>query len=138
TFANTSPYNPAVAGDKCIGTAVKAADGYDSLSTNYAKTGQSYAFALDRSVIFRIDKTNAKTPRLMAWYAAAPGQIPSFYPEAQPSWQTLTENIEDLQIASVLANGVVCGTLGYSTDDATPGIGPCQPVNVRAIRFTLV
>ena len=133
TFDTTSQYNPppgpAAAQDPCMNT----------LGVNFKTSGTSYVFALDRSVIFRIDKTNAKTPRLKAWYSPppGPGSIPNFYPEATPNWQTLTENIEDLQIAEVLTNGIVCGTLGYSTDDAS-ATGPCQPQSVRAVRFTLV
>ena len=134
TFDTTSPYNPppgtGAGQDGCMNT----------LGVNFKTTSTSYIFALDRSVIFRVDRADPKTPRLKAWYSPAPGpgSIPNFYPEAVANWQTLTENIEDLQLAMVMTNGTICGSFGFSTDDGTAGTGPCQPQNVRAVRFTMV
>ncbi len=73
---------------------------------------------------FRVDKTNPATPRLTA----------SFTPIGQPAqFQTIAENIEDLQVALVMNDGRVCGQAGYSVDD--PAL--CDPTKARAVRFTL-
>jgi prepilin-type N-terminal cleavage/methylation domain-containing protein len=76
------------------------------------------------STVFRVDQSDVKTPRLMV----------SFAPLGQPAvWQPIAENIEDLQIALVMADGSVCGRSGNSVDD--PAL--CNPRSARAVRFTL-
>lgn len=84
------------------------------------------AHVTQRMVAFRVDtSTTPATPRLMISYSP---------PAAAPVWQVVAENIEDLQIALLLANGTVCGQAGNSVDD--PAL--CDPSQVRALRFTLV
>ena len=129
-----SQYNPVPANDACL----------LSLHTNMnvLKLGYSYAFGVDRSVIFRItpgDPPNAvprNPPRLRAWYSSSVnGNIPAFYPEAVQTWQTLTENVSDLQLALLLGNGTLCGDSGNSIDDST---GACPSQNIRGVRMTVV
>jgi hypothetical protein len=84
--------------------------------------------ATTSSVVFRVDNTtSASTPRLMVTFDP-PGT------GANPTWQPLADNIEDLQIAFVLNDGTVCGRNGNSVDD--PAL--CDPSKVRSIRYTLV
>ena len=82
-------------------------------------------YRIDRFTTYRIDTSDQKTPRLRASYTR---------PGAAPAWQTLTENIEDMQIALILADGTVCGRNGNSVDAPAA----CNPQNARAVRFTLV
>lgn len=80
----------------------------------------------NRMTVFRVDNTTAPTtPRLMA-SLSPPGE--------PPVWQVVAENIEDLQVALVLNNGVVCGAAGNSIDDPTL----CDPRMASAVRYTLV
>jgi hypothetical protein len=81
------------------------------------------------SVVFRVDNTtNPATPQLQVSFS--PIDLPA---DAPRSWQTLAQNIEDLQVALVMDDGRVCGAAGYSVDD--PAL--CDPTKVKAVRFTL-
>jgi hypothetical protein len=81
------------------------------------------------TVIFRVDNTtNPATPQLQVSFS--PIDLPAGAPR---SWQTLAQNIEDLQVALVMNDGRVCGAAGYSVDD--PAL--CDPTKVKAVRFTL-
>ena len=96
-----------------------------------------YAFPVDRSVVFRVQPPAAPgvPPQLRAWYSApgAPSFLPNVAAALQP-WQTLTENIEHMQIALVMNDGTICGNGLNSVD--SPLL--CNPLNVRALRITLV
>ncbi len=73
---------------------------------------------------FRIDTSDASTPRLMVSYTDI---------TRAPQWQVLAENLEDLQVAMVMADGRVCGNAGNSVDD--PAL--CSPPQLRSVRFTI-
>jgi len=123
-------YNPAPALDLC------------AQSTTAGNPGQSritYLYPVDRSVVFRIQPANpgppVTPPQLQAWYSAP--RAPSFIPGGQPNFQTLTENIEHMQIALVLSDGTICGNATNSIDIPGNVAGTCNFQNVRAVRLTL-
>jgi prepilin-type N-terminal cleavage/methylation domain-containing protein len=113
--ASANCANPAV--DNCM-TGVVA-----------SPTAPTYVFRGDRTMLFQIQTTSGggpTTPRLMLSYTT-PGQA--------PVWQTLTENIEDLQVVLILADGTECGRNGNSIDGPNPNTNACMtPV---AVRYTL-
>jgi hypothetical protein len=78
------------------------------------------------NAVFRIGNFNG-TPMLQVSFSPL-GTTP-----ANMVWQTIAENIEDLQVALVMDDGRVCGSAAYSVDD--PAL--CDPTKVRAVRFTL-
>jgi prepilin-type N-terminal cleavage/methylation domain-containing protein len=111
-------------------------------SVTSSNTQPTYVFRGLAAVVFRVDQTDPKTPRLMASYTV-PGQ--------PPNWQILAENIEDLQIALILTDGTICGRSGNSVDGPNPFSNPrscgaaqalatppdASTVRVAAVRFTL-
>ena len=126
-------------GADCANPAVGVDDCMNAIVLNPA----AMAYAADQSVTFRVDLTIPATPRLMASYTS---------PGATPIWQVLSENIEDLQIAMIYGDGTICGN-GAVTGGAVPvasnsidgpvdqlvsGVAPCNFINLREVRFTLV
>jgi hypothetical protein len=83
------------------------------------------AYRAARWATFRIDTSTPQTPKLTVSYDR---------PGVPPTWHVLGPDIEDLQIALVLNSGIVCGTGGNSID--APPL--CDPLSVRAVRYTLV
>jgi prepilin-type N-terminal cleavage/methylation domain-containing protein len=78
--------------------------------------------------VFRVETTPT------AWCTNPPCLGGSFTKlDKPPAWQMIAEGIEDLQVALIMKDGRVCGSLGNSID--SPVL--CPPAQVSAVRFTL-
>ncbi len=100
----------------CLGTVAPVSPGGSPPGT--------YMFRKDGSVVFRVDQSDPKTPKLMVAYAPQTGAPLAGTAPANMPWQILAENIEDLQVALILTDGTICGALGNSVDGPNPYLSP--------------